>query len=208
MADDVRPLAPAERVRLGSYNGCGLGFKGFTRTDSRGGCFATRWIMVLGLPLIPLDRYYVTEQGSSTFNAGNYSRTTTRYLIHGRSRLSAEEIVRTYLFQWLLGPAIVVVPVILWLSHADEIVGETTDSVSGARLALLIGGFLIWLIGSIIGLAFLTTTYRRRWAPVRKARIVRRRPRSAAAAGVPPRPDGERRPTQSAERSRDPRRRH
>jgi hypothetical protein len=208
MADDVRPLAPAKRVRLGSYDGFGFGFKGFTRTDSRGGCFATRWIMLLGLPLIPLDRYYVTEQGTSTFNAGNYSRTTTGYLIHGRSRLSAEEIVRTYLFQWVLGPAIVLVPIILWLSHADEIVGETTDSVSGGRFALLIGVFLIWLIGSISGLAFLTTTYRRRWAPVREARIVQRRPRSAATIGSSPRPDSERRPTQNTERSRDPRRRH
>jgi hypothetical protein len=95
-------------------------------------------------------------------------------VIHGRSRLSATEILRTYLFQWVLGPGIVVVPIILWLSHADQISGEATGHSSGARLFLLIAVFLIWLIGSIIALAFLTVTYRRRWAPLRKPRMVRR----------------------------------
>lgn len=174
MVDDVWPLARGERVPLRSYNGIGFGFKGFTRTDADGRCFATLWFTVLGLPLIPLSRYYVAEQGTSFYSIGTYSRTTTRYVIYGRSRLHAEEILRTYVFQWVLGPAFVLVPIILWLSHADEISGETTDSTSGWRISLLIGVFVIWLIGSIIALSFLTTTYRHRWAPLRKARMVRR----------------------------------
>lgn len=181
VVDKIRALAPGDRVRLGSFNGIGFGFKSFTRTDARGCCFATRWFMLVYLPVIPLGRYYVKDQGTTGTYAGAYTSTTTRYTIYGRSPLRADEILRTYVFQWVLGPAFVIVPIILWLSNADAISGETSDSVSGWRIFLLIAVFLIWLIGSIAALVVLMLTYRRKWAPLRDVRMVRKRPPSESA---------------------------
>jgi hypothetical protein len=177
MVDDVWPLAPGTRVRLGTFNGIGCGFKGFTRTDPQGSCFATHWFMVVYLPLIPLGRYYLTQGGTTDENYGFYSHSVTRYTIHGRSRLRATEILCTYVYQWVLAPAFVIVPIVLWLNHADQISGETSDDVSGWRIALLIGVFLIWLLGSIFALAFLMLKYRRSWAPLRSPRMRHRRSR-------------------------------
>jgi hypothetical protein len=114
----------------------------------------------LYLPVIPLDRYYVTQGPTTGRQTGAYSRSTTQYTIHGRSRLHVSEILRTYAFQWLLAPAFVVGPIVLLLAYANEI-----------NFGLLIGGFLVWLVGSIIALVVLSAAYRRRWAPLCEARM-------------------------------------
>jgi hypothetical protein len=160
VTDDVWPLLANDNVTLRSYNGIGFGFKSPTRTDANGRCFVTRWFMVLYLPVIPLGRYYVTQGSTSTRHTGARSRSTTQYTIHGRSRLHVSEILRTYAFQWLLAPAFVVGPIVLLLAYANEI-----------NFGLVIGGFFVWLVGSIIALAVLSTVYRRRWAPLCEARM-------------------------------------
>ncbi|MER6144249.1 hypothetical protein ABT174_30120 [Streptomyces sparsogenes] len=163
MTDDVWPIGQGESPRLGSFNGIGFGLKGFTRVDENGRCFATRWFMVVHLPVAPLRRYYLTE-GKVTHEL---SRTTTRYVLHGRSRLRADEILRTYAFCWLLCPVVLGLPLLPLLRYANQ------DAPS---LWVLVGGFLGCVAAGSVVLAVLHTAYRRRWAPLRTPRWVTERP--------------------------------
>ncbi|WP_432946141.1 hypothetical protein ACQPXM_07445 [Kribbella sp. CA-253562] len=162
MADEVWPLEPDERVRLSSFNGIGFDLKGFTRKDPTGRCFATRYFTFVYLPVVPLDRFYLEEGPIQYQDLGLSSNTLTRYRITGWSRLRVGEILRTYLFSWIIGPGVVLVPILLWLGQADQL----SDRIG---IGWVIGGFVAWLLGSIIGLAFLHTAYRERWAPLRQA---------------------------------------
>jgi hypothetical protein len=162
MADEVWPLEPDERVRLSSFNGIGFDLKGFTRKDASGRCFATRYFTVVHLPLVPLDRFYLQEGSVQYQDLGLSSNTLTRYRITGWSRLRVGEILRTYLFSWIIGPGVVLVPILLWLGRADEL----SDRIG---IGWVIGGFVAWLLGSIIALGFLLSAYRERWAPLRQA---------------------------------------
>jgi hypothetical protein len=167
MPDEVWPLESGERVRLSSFNGIGFGLKGFTRKDSSGMYFATRYFTVVYLPVLPLDRFYLTETGIQYQDIGVASTTVTSYRIVGRSRLRIVEILRTYLY-FLLTLSIVLVPILLWLGHADEL-GEAIG------FWWVLGGFVGWLLGSVVGIAVLTITYRDRWAPIREAEVLPRR---------------------------------
>jgi hypothetical protein len=163
--DDVWPLGPGEPGPLGSFNGIGFTMRGFTRTDTSGRCFATRWFVMFLLPVIPLARYYVTE-GATTPTAASW---TTRYQLHGRSRLRAGEVLRTYVFCWLVAPGIVLVPIILWLTHADQIADATSFWV-----VLVV--FLVLVLGGVALVVTLISVYRRRWAPLRTVRWLDARP--------------------------------
>jgi hypothetical protein len=161
MPDDVWPVRHGEVRALSSFNGIGFTLRGFTRTDPSGRCFATRWLVVLLLPVVPLQRYYVT-QGATTPTAPGWS---THYRFHGRSRLRAGEILRTYVFCWLVAPAIVLVPIILWLTHADQIADATS-------FWLVLGVFIVLVLGGVALVVWLVSVYRQRWAPLRTVRWV------------------------------------
>ncbi len=122
------------------------------------------------LPVIPLDRRYYLHETSETFHtAGVYSESTTRYAIAGKARLRAGDIARTYAYCWLFAPEFVGVPIITWLSHADGITAALGGG--GWGLAVVIVTFLTWLLGSIFALTMLQLRYRKRWAPLREARM-------------------------------------
>lgn len=119
MPDDVWPISaehPGPRS-LRSTNGIGFEFKGFTRKDESGYCFATRWFMVFGLPIAPLGRYYVRDHGIDPAGT-NHLTITTRYEIAGWSRVRAPEVARTYAYGWLT-PAAILAPLLVLLGHAD-----------------------------------------------------------------------------------------
>jgi hypothetical protein len=164
MADEVWPWGPDERVRLSSFNGIGFDLKGFTRKDASGRCFATRYFTIVYMPVIPLDRFYLEETSVQYQNLGLSSNTLTKYRITGWSRFRAGEILRTYLFNWIIGPGVVLVPILLWLGHADQL----SERIG---IGWVIGGFVAWLIGSIAAVVFTLTIYRERWAPLREAVI-------------------------------------
>lgn len=124
--------------------------------------FATRYFSIVGLPIVPLGRFYLRETEKLFSMQGAVSRETTRYAIAGRSRIRVGEVLRTYLFCWLLGPAIVLVPIGLLLGNADEI----SQSIG---FWWVFGGFIFWLFASIFLLVFLMGAYRKRWAPLREA---------------------------------------
>jgi hypothetical protein len=169
MPDKVVPLPPDGAGKLGTVNGFGFSLMGLTRLDSSGHCFATRWLIILGLPVLPLNRYYL-QPGDTTFmTRGSSSTLLSSYRIAGAADLRGTEILRTLLYCWLVGPAIVVGPLVLLFVNIDAIV----HSVPGGVLTL-IAGVLAWLIGSAVGLTVVQQYYRQHWAPLREVRMADR----------------------------------
>ncbi|RSM38379.1 hypothetical protein DMA12_33075 [Amycolatopsis balhimycina DSM 5908] len=132
-------------------NGIGRVLLSPTTRDESGAHFKTAWISIL-LPLIPIGRYYLQEVSSLSTGV----RTTTRYHIIGRSRLVGAEVVRTYLYCWLIAPLVGAGPAALLLSQADEL----ADSIGVFGLIAL---FLITLTASITLLSFGTNLARSRF---------------------------------------------
>ncbi|HET6293975.1 MAG TPA: hypothetical protein VFG33_11390 [Kribbella sp.] len=117
----------------------------------------------MGLPLVPLDRYYLKETAVvGQFTGGAWS-TSSKYSIDGQSRPRLSEVLRTCLFAWIIAPGFVVGPIALLLVNADAI----SESFG---FYWMFGGFIFWLLASIPALAFLIGVYRRRWAPLREVR--------------------------------------
>jgi hypothetical protein len=153
VSDIVWSLSPVEQARARSFqsvNGIGRVLLGPTVRDASGMHFKTAWISIL-LPLIPVARYYLQEVSSLSTGVS----TTTRYHIIGRSRLIGAEVVRTYLYCWLVAPLIGAGPAALLLSQADEL----ADSIGVLGLIAL---FLVTLTASIALLTFGTNLLRKR----------------------------------------------
>ncbi|RZS43384.1 hypothetical protein EV193_102363 [Herbihabitans rhizosphaerae] len=161
MPDDVRPISAADPGpgSLRSYNGIGFEFKGFTRLDPTGHCFATRWFMIVGLPIMPLERYYVSDgvlAGGAM--SGLYNETITRYRIVGVSQLRPAEVLRTYAFGWLT-PLAAILPLLLLLARADDL-----------PLWVTFTAVAVWPITAILIAVSALSHYRKNWAPVREVR--------------------------------------
>ena len=171
MPDQVWPLTSPSYSRLYSFNGIGFGLLGATRKDATGRCFVTRWFTLLYLPVIPLGRYYVSQGHTDHDYFGAGSTTTTDYRFLGQSSLRFSEILRTYLFFWLYAPAVVLLPVIALLSHANEFV-RALEPGAGWPVLVLIGLFITLLVGSLALVIWLLEVYRTRWAPLREAQWV------------------------------------
>ncbi|MFJ5925008.1 hypothetical protein ACIQF6_20625 [Kitasatospora sp. NPDC092948] len=110
MPDKVTPLRTAPR--LGTFNGFGRTMLGKTRVDADGACFATRWFTMVMLPIWPLGRYYLKE-GETVHVDGRRgaSSSTTEYAFLGQAELRGSEILRTYLFCWVVVPVVILGPV-------------------------------------------------------------------------------------------------
>jgi hypothetical protein len=170
MPDEVWPVAYHPPFR--TSNGFGTGLKGFTRADGTGRYFATCWYVAFDLPVVPLYRYYLRRRAVRLETSGLEFTTTTDYQIDGESRLRAVEILRTYVFCWLAMPAIVVAPILVMLSNADRITSGLEGHVPVSPIFVIIGAFILWLIGSIIVGIWLLGVYRARWAPIRPVRWI------------------------------------
>jgi hypothetical protein len=157
MADDVWPVSvdnPSGSLR--SFNGTGFGLKGFTRVDATGYHFATRWFMIVGFPIIPLERYYLREVSADfVTDYGAYSE-ITRYDIAGTARLRLGEILRTYACVWLT-PVVVILPLIALLLRANDI-----------PLWVSITAVVLWPTTAICLAVMVLMYYRKHWAPLRE----------------------------------------
>jgi hypothetical protein len=149
MADEVWPST--EQPVLTSFNGIGQGLRGFTRVDAGGRCFATRWLLVAGLPVVPLTRYYLREYPQGAFR------------VDGESRLRAVEVVRAYVYWWLVVPAVGILPMLAAAHRLRQV-----ESMSTAGTWWAIGGFVLWVVLVLTGLVTLRQAYRKHWAPVRE----------------------------------------
>lgn len=165
MPDKVIPLQKSPR--LGSVNGIGWTMMGHTRVDGDGNCFATRWLTLFGLPILPLDRFYLKELGTTFQSKGTEQKTTSRYQIFGTAPLSVNELIRTYLYCWLFAPLIGIGPLVLYLADADHL----GHSLPGGIITYLILLFVVLFV-SIGVLVALHEQYRKHLAPLRQAEFV------------------------------------
>jgi hypothetical protein len=119
-----------------SFNGCGT-----TLLDYRempGGTWeATRWVIVVGLPVVPLATYVIEP----TRQENSYGQQSSYFKVLAKSRLSAARILRVY--------ALVVVGLfpIVWGSLNNSLVNHTLGG-GYAALAMLAsvawGGYIIF----------------------------------------------------------------
>ncbi|WP_146165611.1 hypothetical protein [Murinocardiopsis flavida] len=167
----TRSSPPPRSAR--SFNGIGTMFKGFTRLDRDRRRFATLWFCVIGLPVLPLDRYYLGAGLHRLPTTMEQARTgISRYEVAGTARLHAGEILRTYLGGWL-PPAAVVLGLLALLSRADDL-----------PLWLTIGAVAVVPLASIIGGLMVLDYYGAHWAPLREVHWVQEpRPGQAPADG-------------------------
>jgi hypothetical protein len=119
-----------------SFNGCGT-----TLLDYRelpGGTWeATRWVIVFGLPTVPLATYVIQP----TRQESGYGRQQSYFNILGKGRLSASRILRVYALVFVgLFP-------IVWGSLNNTLVNRTLGGAY-AMLAMLAcvawGGYIIF----------------------------------------------------------------
>ncbi len=96
-----------------SINGCGTTLLDYRKLDN-GTYAATRWVIVIGLPIIPLSGY-VIEPTSQEFGHGGE---TAKFTILEKTSLAPTRVFRTYLLA-----AIGVLPLLLgslnsrWVNH-------------------------------------------------------------------------------------------
>ena len=162
------PLSPKDRdvLRLFTYNGHGRTLLGFTRPDNAGGRFATVWEVAFNLPLFPRGRFYLFE-GHSSLQAsdgpiGHQSLMRTQYRFVGRTGLKPTELLGTYVWGWLMCPA--VAGLSLWLIIE---LFAVVDGLGGPKILSMVV-FFVWLallfvvpIGALLGMAFLRVRYQR-----------------------------------------------
>ncbi len=155
--------------RLGTVNGFGRTMLGKTRPDAQGACFATHWFTMLMLPIRPLGRYYVKE-GETVDVSGRHgsSTSTTQYVFLGRAELRMSEVIRTYLFCWLVAPLVIAGPVTLF--------GINSDAFSHAHPILFIVLLLAIPIVCMIALAWMLVLNEKFLAPARIPQWVEARP--------------------------------
>lgn len=171
MADEVWRLPESHRIRMSTVNGIGLQLKGFTRKDGSGRCFATRWLVFCYLPLVPMDRFYLREGSTSDHHAGIYARTATGYTIDGESRLRAGEVLRTYLFWWVVGPVVALVLPAVFMLEGYRVSASLAPGAGWPEPVVTGLAFLLFVAGLLL-LAVLAVNYRKRWAPVCDVRWV------------------------------------
>lgn len=97
---------------MGTWNGIGTTYISATRRDAEGKNHVIEWFVLFGMPIIPLGRYHVKKTGYRSSSTSTSSRTVTSYQLLGGTGLKFWEVIGTYLFFWILSPAVVIgVPV-------------------------------------------------------------------------------------------------
>ncbi|AZM59266.1 MULTISPECIES: hypothetical protein [unclassified Streptomyces] len=157
MPDPVYPLPPDVRPpSLGTYNALGTMLLYNSRPDDTGRFFATQWLMIL-LPIVPLRRYYVREGKITQQGDGS----TIEYRIYGTSRIRAIEVIRAYVYFWILLPSALIVPILVAMAHDHDPAGDDV---------MFVGMFVsVGLILLLLTLLFLHRTF---WRPVRPAQWI------------------------------------
>lgn len=104
---------------LGTLNGIGTRLLGWTHHED-GTATATVWFTFLYLPVFPLSRHSLLSPGQEDFDPRDSAvrglhglaplRLTTRYYFTGRLTLCGAEVLRTYLYAYVLLPLMLFAP--------------------------------------------------------------------------------------------------
>ena len=164
MGRSVRELTAKDHARLDqlrSCNGIGFDLRGHTAKDPDGLQFATRWFTILGFPLIPLGRYLIEERETFIADLGVSFSTTDRFAVHGASSLRPLEVLGTYVWSWLVAPAVVVVPFI----QAIELFDANDNDASTWWLLVMLAGVITWPVVAVVLLVLAVQWRRNRVRP-------------------------------------------
>lgn len=116
---------------MSTLNGIGTKFYGFTPVDAQGCCYTTNWFTFLYFPVTPLWRAKIKRDPSRP--------QTFSYQLLQKTPLVPGEILRTYLYGWIIGPVAAFWPLIISVREVAEMLGVNTD-----------GSFYNWMIGFAI----------------------------------------------------------
>lgn len=123
-------MAEASAPSFKSFNGFGTTLLDY-RERENGTWEASRWVIALGLPLVPLATYVIQPKRQEN----SYGRMESYFEIHGRTPLSPARILRVYALM-LLGLA----PIVLgslnssWVNH----------TLGGPLAALAMVASVVW----------------------------------------------------------------
>jgi hypothetical protein len=164
MRPELNPISPKDRqlLQLYTYNGIGRTLLGFTRPDHAGGRYATVWEVQARMPLYPLGRFYLFEgHTKNLYQVPDVSTTKTNYRFVGKTRLKLTEVVRTYVWAWLMCPAAAALPIWLLIELFHVIDWQNIEP-----MLLLMALFVIWIaliialpVGALWGMAVLRSWY-------------------------------------------------
>jgi hypothetical protein len=158
--DVVRPLGTLEYARMrsiGTIYGFGSRIVGRTPRDAEGLQFGTLWVFAFGLPVVPRCRLLFSTGHSEAAMSGTVVVQHTDYHVAGATPFVASELVKTYVYRWLLVPLVLLGPVVLYLGATDAIADVLGTSLPAVMLYVALP--LAW----VIGLAFLVDGLHRRY---------------------------------------------
>jgi hypothetical protein len=115
---------------VSTWNGIGTRYLGFGHRQADGSHHATRWVVLLDLPVIPLSRHRPRVGATLHTMHGTASRSVTGYEVLDEGTMVVREVLTTLLVYWIVGPLIALGPVALVLL-----------AIGDAQL-----GFVAWLL--------------------------------------------------------------
>jgi hypothetical protein len=115
-----------------SINGCGTTLLDYRRLDN-GTYAATRWVIVFGLPIMPLSGY-VIEPTSQEFKAGSQE---AKFTILDKTSIAPVRVLRTYLLA-----AIGVLPLLLGSLNSSWV----NRTLGGGPAFLAMIAAFVWLV--------------------------------------------------------------
>jgi hypothetical protein len=108
-------LSKTSIIGMGTLNGIGTRFNGFSKPDEEGKVTATMWFTFFYLPVLPLSKQeFIREITPSN---------EFRYRVISKQPLQAKEILMTYLFGWIIIPVLWFGPCILCIREIADKIG-------------------------------------------------------------------------------------
>ena len=156
----VRPLETLEYARMrsiGTIYGFGSKIIGRTPRNAEGLQFGTLWAFAFGLPLYPRCRLLFSTGHSESSVSGAVVVQHTDYHVAGATPFVPVELVKTYLYRWLLVPLVLLGPVALYVLETDAIADVLGTSLPAVMLFVALP--LVWVVGG----AFLLDGLHRRY---------------------------------------------
>jgi hypothetical protein len=120
------------RVSFQTFNGFGTTLLDY-RALPDGTYEATRWVVALMLPLVPLATYVIRPETQEH----SYGRETSKFTIVGKGRLSAARVVRTYLLA-----VVALLPLVLGFMNSSWV----NRTLGGPLAALAMFASFAWAI--------------------------------------------------------------
>ncbi len=120
-----------------TLNGFGIKYLGISKPDGEGRCLATRWFVILYLPIFPLGRDLIKpiKRNPRSF----------QFLRIQKERLSFLSILKTYFFAWILMPLVLFAPLILGIHEIQDQLGVPQKF----QIYVMILG-IGWLISAVL----------------------------------------------------------